>query len=91
MTHGIPRPKKTLTPLLPVTLPIAASACSSLQAAFLLANKSGKLVPVEKNRIKIQTLWYRINNFIQTTCYIIARGNEAILLVRNNISSKISQ
>lgn len=75
-THGKPRPRNTLTLLLPkknnvihvqhiidtnknrrvlsafpskkyipVTFPIAASACSSCMAAVRLANVSGKLVP----------------------------------------------
>jgi hypothetical protein len=34
-----------LTELLPVTFPIELSACFSIVAAVLLANKSGKLVP----------------------------------------------
>ena len=45
MTQGIPRPRKTFTELLPVMLPMAASAVSSLVAATLLANVSGKDVP----------------------------------------------
>lgn len=49
MTQGIPRPKKTLTELLPVTLPIALSAVFSFLAAMRLANVSGKLVPKATN------------------------------------------
>ena len=45
MIHGMPRPRKTLTELEPVMLPIAASAVSSLIAATLLAKVSGKEVP----------------------------------------------
>ena len=45
INQGVPRPRNTLTELLPVTLPTAASACFSLIAAHLLANKSGRLVP----------------------------------------------
>ena len=45
MTQGIPRPRKTFTELLPVILPMAASAVSSLVAATLLANVSGNEVP----------------------------------------------
>ena len=45
MTQGIPRPRKTFTELLPVILPMAASAVSSLVAATLLANVSGNDVP----------------------------------------------
>jgi hypothetical protein len=48
-THGKPKPKKTFTELLPVTLPIALSADFSFIAANLLANVSGKLVPSATN------------------------------------------
>ena len=51
MTQGSPRPRKTLTELLPVMLPMALSACLSWHAAVLLANKSGKLVPNATNVI----------------------------------------
>lgn len=37
-----PMPRKTLTALLPVTLPMEASAYTSWMAAALLANVSGK-------------------------------------------------
>jgi len=50
-TQGSPRPRKTLTELLPVMLPMALSACFSWHAAALLANKSGKLVPNATNVI----------------------------------------
>ncbi len=45
MTHGKPKPRKTLTELLPVTLPIALSAVFSFLAAIALANVSGSDVP----------------------------------------------
>ena len=51
-----PIPRKTLTALDPVTLPIAASAVSSAIAAARLANVSGRLVPV----IRTTTLQYLI-------------------------------
>ena len=44
--HGRPKPKNTLTELLPVTLPTELSAVASICAACLLANKSGRLVPI---------------------------------------------
>lgn len=44
-THGKPRPKNTLTELLPVTFPMELSAFFSCWAACLLANRSGRLVP----------------------------------------------
>mmetsp|Transcript_138817 Transcript_138817/g.387126 ORF Transcript_138817/g.387126 Transcript_138817/m.387126 type:complete len:222 (-) Transcript_138817:1421-2086(-) len=43
--HGRPRPKKTFTELLPVTLPMLASAYMSCTAAVLEANVSGNEVP----------------------------------------------
>ena len=49
MIHGIPRPIKTLTELLPVTLPIELSAVFSLTAAILLAKVSGREVPRATN------------------------------------------
>jgi len=45
MTHGSPRPRKTLTQLDPVTLPTAESAYGDYWAAVLLAKVSGKEVP----------------------------------------------
>ena len=45
MTHGRPRPRNTLTELLPVIFPIALSAVLSPHAAALEANVSGKEVP----------------------------------------------
>lgn len=50
MVQGRPRPRKTLTELLPVTLPTAASAESLLTAADLLANVSGSEVPAAAAR-----------------------------------------
>jgi hypothetical protein len=41
-----PNPRNTLTEFDPVTLPIALSAVFSFFAAILLANVSGKLVPM---------------------------------------------
>jgi len=46
ITHGSPRPKKTLTEFEPVTLPTAASAYSLDLAAVILANVSGREVPM---------------------------------------------
>ena len=45
MIHGIPRPIKTLTELLPVTFPMELSAVFSEVAAILLAKVSGREVP----------------------------------------------
>lgn len=45
ITHGSPRPRKTLTQFDPVTLLIAASAYWEVQAAVLLAKVSGREVP----------------------------------------------
>ena len=43
--HGSPRPRKTLTELLPVMFPIALSAFFSFMAAARLAKRSGTDVP----------------------------------------------
>ena len=45
MTQGKPRPRNTMTELLPVMCPIASSAYFSLIAAVLLAKISGREVP----------------------------------------------
>lgn len=45
MSHGSPSPKKTLTELDPVTLPMALSACFSPTAAAFEAKVSGREVP----------------------------------------------
>ena len=45
ISHGKPRPRKTLTELLPVTFPIALSAYFSFIAAARLAKRSGRDVP----------------------------------------------
>ena len=49
ISHGVPSPRNTFTELLPVTLPIDASAYFSLVAATLLAKRSGRLVPRATN------------------------------------------
>ena len=51
INHGKPRPRKTLTELLPVTFPIALSACFSWMAAAFEANVSGNEVPNATNVI----------------------------------------
>ena len=48
-TQGRPRPRKTLTELLPVTFPIELSAVFSMAAACFDANRSGRLVPSATN------------------------------------------
>lgn len=53
INQGNPSPKNTFTELLPVTFPMELSAVVSLQAACLLANKSGKLVPRATNVIAV--------------------------------------
>lgn len=58
MSHGVPSPRNTLTELLPVTLPMDASAYFSETAAVLLANKSGRLVPSATN-VKAVTSFFR--------------------------------
>ena len=46
ITHGMPRPRNTLTEFEPVTFPMAASAYSEPLAAVILAMVSGKEVPM---------------------------------------------
>ena len=46
ITHGRPRPRKTLTEFDPVTLPMAESAYSDDWAAVTLAKVSGREVPM---------------------------------------------
>lgn len=53
IVHGSPRPKKTLTELEPVTLPIELSAVFSDCAACLDAKRSGKEVPNATNVIAV--------------------------------------
>jgi hypothetical protein len=53
MTHGSPRPTKTFTELEPVTLPIAESANSEFCAAVILANVSGRDVPIATRVIAV--------------------------------------
>lgn len=53
MTHGSPRPTKMFTELEPVTLPMAESANSEFKAAVLLANVSGREVPMATNVIAV--------------------------------------
>ena len=54
MSHGSPRPRKTLTELEPVMLPMALSAYFSCMAAVLLANRSGSEVPSATNVMAFQ-------------------------------------
>ena len=49
ITHGRPRPKKTLTEFDPVTFPTAESAYFSAAAAAILAKVSGSEVPRATN------------------------------------------
>lgn len=52
--HGRPRPKNTLTELLPVTFPMALSAVFSPTAAALLAKVSGSDVPRATNVMAVE-------------------------------------
>ena len=49
ITHGSPRPRKTLTEFEPVTLPTAESAYCDYCAATILAKVSGSEVPMATN------------------------------------------
>ena len=52
-SHGRPRPRKTLTLLEPVTLPMASSAVFEFLAAIIDANVSGNDVPSATNEIAV--------------------------------------
>ena len=56
MVQAMPMPRKTLTALLPVTLPIDESAVGSLIAAPLLANVSEKKHPALYKSIPVNVL-----------------------------------
>ena len=58
MLQGSPRPRKTLTELLPVTFPMALSACFSCMAAVLDANRSGRDVPRATNVMAVTNIGY---------------------------------
>ena len=53
INHGSPRPRNTLTPFDPVTLPIASSADLEFFAAIIDANVSGNDVPSATNEIAV--------------------------------------
>lgn len=53
MSHGKPRPTNTLTELEPVTFPMAESANSEFLAAVILANVSGREVPMATSVIAV--------------------------------------
>ena len=57
ISHGRPRPRNTLTELLPVIFPIALSAFFSPTAAAFEANRSGKDVP-RATKVKAVTLFF---------------------------------
>lgn len=63
MSQGSPKPKNTLTELLPVTLPTALSAYFSCTAADLEANVSGSDVPSATNVIAVKG-WSTVLNFM---------------------------
>lgn len=54
MSQGSPKPRNTLTELLPVMLPMALSAYFSCTAADLEANVSGSDVPRATNVIAVK-------------------------------------
>lgn len=53
INHGKPRPTNTFTELEPVTFPIAESAWSEDYAAVILANVSGRDVPIATRVIAV--------------------------------------
>ena len=71
MTHGRPRPRNTLTELLPVIFPIALSAVLSPHAAALEANVSGREVPRATKVIAVIPKVYILLKGYNRTVYII--------------------
>ena len=59
MDQGRPRPRNTLTELLPVTFPMELSACFSEMAAVLEAKRSGREVPIA-TRVMAFTAGFRL-------------------------------
>ena len=53
ITHGRPNPKKMFTEFEPVTFPTAESALSDVLAAVILANVSGREVPIATRVIAV--------------------------------------
>lgn len=87
MDQDTPRPMKTLTALLPVTLPTALSACRSIVAAVLLANKSGKLVPKATNVIATTSGFNPIKHpKIDAKSPIMAVSNPITTNAKTNVS-----
>jgi hypothetical protein len=82
ITHGSPRPRKTLTEFDPVTFPIASSADSEFLAAVIDAKVSGKEVPratkviavIDYLRPMTQPKTVAISPTIAVTTPIIARA-----------------
>jgi hypothetical protein len=62
MTHGRPSPRKTLTQLEPMMLPMALSAVVLLMAAMRLAVVSGILVPTATIEIPAGSIFHSIRN-----------------------------
>lgn len=67
MDQATPIPRNTLTALLPVTLPILASACLSWRAATLLANVSEKsALKYAGNTLALNVnthAWYKVGEY----------------------------
>lgn len=69
MSQGSPKPRNTLTELLPVTLPMALSAYFSCTAADLEANVSGSDVPRATNVIAVKgwTMVLSLMSYLKAT------------------------
>lgn len=87
MTHGRPRPRNTLTELLPVTFPTALSAYFSCTAAALDAKVSGRDVPRATNVIAGETRDIYVTMQIEY-CFPYISVNQWCVL---NCSSSIRQ
>lgn len=85
ISQGSPRPRKTLTALLPLMLPTELSAVFSLMAANLLANVSGILVP-RATKVMATTVFSRPTRHPK----MLARSDIRAVIKPINISDPIN-
>ena len=81
MTHGSPRPRKTLTEFDPVTFPMALSACFSPTAAAREANVSGRDVPRATNVMAVTLSFRPTRQPKMPACWEVTRGEYTLLLL----------
>lgn len=84
MTHGRPSPTKIFTELEPVTLPMAESANSEFKAAVLLANVSGREVPIATSVIAVTDSF----KYMLQPRMVAASATIAVINPMNEIATK---